>query len=315
MIADTLNYFSITDNSTTTDIANGYYAPVMKFGKYNTVSIGKKCEFIVDVFELGNTTIMQNRLYIASYDNGSVSKLSFYELKNSELNCFIEDTDEYYILYVKPSVYGTSIITQVAFCRNINYAEPIFEGFTKDVSTVTNPIRPTGFREISLLNNKTTQNVYSTKPINSSAEKYIKIGSIYTPNNYQGNTVSIDIEEKQNGNSNFIAGRVYIKTRGGESSCYATIRLGGATEDFRIENINVVGVRPESDSSKIDLYLKLEKTYTSFLFKPNIYNIGSGYNAISFLDNQTSISKLPSGTLYTLFEPTTDNPLEQEETN
>ena len=312
MIADTVNYFSITDVSTTTDISNGYYAPVMKFSKFNTVSMGKNSEFIIDIFEVGNTTIMQNRLYIASYDNGSVSKLSFYELKNSELNCFIEDTDEYYVLYVKPSVYGTSIITQISFCRNINYAEPVFGGFTKDVTTVATPIRPTGFREISLLNNKTTQNVYSTNTINSSTEKYIKIGSIYTPNNYQGNTVSLDIEEKQNGNSNFIAGRVYIKTRGGENSCYATLRLGGSTEDFRIENINVVGVRPESNTSMIDLYLKIEKAYTSFLFKPNIYRVGSGYNSISFLDNQTSISKLPAGTLYTLFEPTIENPLEQE---
>ena len=314
MIADTINYYSITPMSTSTDISNGYYAPVMKFSKYNTVSMGNKGEFIVDVFEIGNTTIKQNRLYIASYDNGSVSKLTFYELKNSEINCFIEDTDKYYILYVKPNVHGTSIITQVVLCRNINYVEPFFEGFSKDVVAVTNPIRPTGFREIYLSNNKTTQNVYSTKSINSSTEKYIKIGSIYTPNNYQGNTVSIDIEEKQNANSTFIAGRIYIKTRGGESSCYATLRLGGSTEDFRIENINVVGVRPKSDSSKIDIYLKLEKTYTSFLFKPNIYNVGSGYNSISFLDNQTSISKLPAGTLYTLFEPTTENPLEQEET-
>ena len=37
MIADAINSFSMSANSTSTDIKNGYYAPIISFPKYKTV--------------------------------------------------------------------------------------------------------------------------------------------------------------------------------------------------------------------------------------------------------------------------------------
>lgn len=311
MIADSVNNFSMSSATTTTDISNGYYTPVVEFAKYNYVKLGRNCEFIITVYELGNTIIKKNKLYISSYESSSTSKIKFVELEGSELECFIEESTSNYTLYIKPSTHGTVIITQIDYCRNINFANPINGTFDKDITTVAAPIYPLKSYDSVMDNNKMTKNVYLTKSI-TSTEKYIKIGNIYTNSDTQGNSISLDIEERQNGNNCIISGRVYIKVRKGASSVVAHVKLGGSTEDFKIENINVICVN--TDEHNIAIYFKVEKTYTSFIIKPNIYEISKGvYNDIELLSERTPVSKLPTGTLYPLFEPTEDNPLDQEE--
>ena len=311
MLADSVNNFSISSATTTTDISNGYYTPVIEFAKYDYVNLGRNCEFIITVLELGNTVMKKNKLYVSSYNINSSSKINFIELEESELECFIEEKSDNYTLYVKPTSYGTVIITQINYCRNINYANPVMGVFDKDILTAAVPIYPSKAIDVYMSNNKITKNLYKTVSITSTA-KYIKIGNIYTNSDTQGNSISFDIEERQNGNNCFIAGRIYIKVRKGSSNISAYIRSVG-TEDLKIENINVICVK--TTDYNVDIYLKVEKAYTRFFIKPNIYEIHSGtYNNITLFSEQTPIEKLPLGTLYPLFEPTEDNPLEQEET-
>ena len=312
MIADAINSFSMSDNSTTTDIKNGYYASIISFPKYKTVDMGKNGEFIIDLFELGNATMKKGRFYISSWNNGIQPRCTFYELEDSEISCFIADEETDYVLYAKSSVYGTSIFSQIVYCRNINYAIPIFEGYTKDITTVSNPIYATKHQDLIMDNNLITKDVYTTQSIPSTATKYIKIAQFYSPNSTQGNILSFTIQERQNGNGGVIAGNIYIKTRRDATAAVARIEGGGLTSSFKIENLNIAVVRPSNDVNTLGVYLKVEKAYTRFVIKPLIYEIYGGYNDVRYLDKQTPIAKLPKGTLYSLFPATTSNPLEQD---
>lgn len=312
MIADAINSFSMSANSTTEDIKKGYYASIISFPKYKTVDMGKNGEFIIDLFELGNTTMKKGRFFISSWNNGTQPRCTFYELEDSEISCFIAEEETDYVLYAKPSVYGTSIFSQIVFCRNINYAIPEFEGYTKNITTVSNPIYATKHQDLTMDNNLMTKDVYTTQAIPSTATKYIKIAQFYNPNNTQGNILSFTIQERQNGSSGVIAGNIYIKARRDSSGSIARIEGGGLTPSFKIENLNIAIVRPSNDINTLAVYLKVERTYTKFVIKPLIYENYGGYNDVKYLDNQTPVAKLPKGTLYSLFPATTSNPLEQE---
>ena len=274
--------------------------------------MGKNGEFIIDLFELGNTTMKKGRFFISSWNNGTQPRCTFYELEDSEISCFIAEEETDYVLYAKPSVYGTSIFSQIVFCRNINYAIPEFEGYTKNITTVSNPIYATKHQDLTMDNNLMTKDIYTTQAIPSKATKYIKIAQFYNPNNTQGNILSFTIQERQNGSSGVVAGNIYIKARRDSSGSIARIEGGGLTPSFKIENLNVAIVRPSNDINTLAVYLKVERTYTKFIIKPLIYENYGGYNDVKYLDNQTPIAKLPKGTLYSLFPATTSNPLEQE---
>lgn len=313
MLANGILNLSMTATSTSTNVSENKYAPIFKIKKSNYQTIGKNGEYIIDIYELGDTTCLKSSYFISVWQSGTVNKLNFVELINPEIECFVVENSNDFTLYARPSTYGTSIISQVVFSRHLGYIEGIMGEFDT-LKTSVSPIYATKILDRKFETKRISENTYKTD-YTTDTSKYLKIASMYIPHNYQGHTISIDIEERQNQGLMNICGRIYIKTRKNNSNgAFATIRSGSLTTDFIQSNINVIGIRKSIDLNTIDVYIKTESSNISFNIKPNIYEINAGsYNNITLYNQEAPIEMLPTGTLYPLFAATEDYPIDQEE--
>lgn len=258
-----------TNNSSTSDVEAGKYAPILKFPKYIGAGFNPNSRFIIRLLEFKSSIIRTSEIYITtgeSYNTSSASApiVNCINLIPSEVKYIMNEFEDYYILYVKSSISGCYISAQVLFCENISFVEPYnFESFTVEPNSFDNIIEPiNGYFTL------TPRGIRRT----GASKGYYKIATLSARWANQGCTYAFSICGLPNGDTNaIIGGTVYIKARRTDSDyLMMTIKSGGTTENFTNDRINIIAV-PVSEN-EVEIYIHLLKDWNAVQIKDDFWN-------------------------------------------
>lgn len=288
MISTTLKSIAQTKQSTSSDIASGYYAPLLKFTKYTGVSFHRNSRFLIRLLSVGGAHIRKSEIYIATgenYASPSRPTVKCFNMISPEVEYLLNEHDDCYILYAKTSESGCVVHAQVLFCENISFVETYnFEPFEVDPNTLTKLIP----QKIHYFPNL-TPNVRVT----NNGIGYYKIATLRAEYNTMGCTYAFSVCENQNGQYKMVGGDVYIKVRNINTSYpKVNMRLSGATEDFNKTMINIVAVA--TNSQEVEIYIHQPQAYGSYQIKDEFWNATAKNSKIT-LNEPLYVDALPPG--------------------
>lgn len=286
-----------TKNASMSEMEAGKYAPLLKFTKYIGAGFSTNSRFIIRLLESNANTIKTSEIYITTgenYDTPSRPIVNCINLIPSEVGYIMNEFEDHYILYVRPSKNGACISAQVLFCENISFIESYnFESFTVEPDSLDNTVEPVnGYFTLSP---RGPRGIRRTGNSNG----YYKIATLFARWDTLGCTYAFSICGVQNGDfDSFIAGTVYIKVRNIKADYLnVTIKTGGTTENFTNDLINIIAVPVSSD--KVEIYIHLLRSWNAVQIKDEFWEYDDRdtfvrvfepifYETIS-TDNQTTL--------------------------
>lgn len=295
MISESVKSFAQTAQSGNNDIDNAFYAPLLKFTKYTGTSFHRSSRFLIRLLSIGGIHARTNELYVATgenYASPSIAIIRNFNLTTPEVDYFIGEYDDCYVLYVKPEVSGVVIHAQLIYAENSSFIEPInFEKFNVDKSSISKVVPQSKHYYPKLTPNIT---------LTPSTKGYSKIATIKVSHDTVGSTCAFSFCENANGNASVVGGDVYVKVRHyGSDYPRVTLRASGSTTDFKQEYINIIAVA--TNSQTVEIYLYQPSAYVTYQVMNKFWNATMSGASIKFEENLSSINELPSGEQTKLF--------------
>lgn len=295
MISESVKSFAQTVQSENNDIASGFYAPLLKFTKYTGTSFHRSSRFLIRLLSIGGGHIRTNELYVATgenYGSPSLAIIRNFNLTTPEVDYFIGEHDDCYVLYVKPEAGGVVIHAQLIYAENSSFIEPInFEKFNVDKTSISKVVPQSKHYYPKLTPNVT---------LTPSTKGYSKLATIKVSYDTISSTCAFSFCENGNGNASMVGGDVYVKVRhyGGDYP-RVTLRASGSSTDFTKDYINIIAVA--TNSQTVEIYLHQPSGYVTYQVMNKFWNATLSGASIQFEENLSSINVLPSGEQTKLF--------------
>lgn len=231
-------YFSKSYPSYTTSS----YAEMLKFKKYDGVTLNGLCKFVVKIFTYINNKEYSNLVFINNNDTNCIVN----NLKKAEIDYIIGERDGYYYLSVLPSsANNQTIYTEIMYCENPSFIEPLnMQAFNKKKTDYT----------LLTINNSY---VITNSNFNLQSSKFCKLGEIvmYQTHRFVGNFTITNMETTNLLYCNFLI-QAY-KNAGNEMNVAMTVL--NSNSNFIIGNVNIYYV---INGNVLELYIKNNKTST-----------------------------------------------------
>ena len=275
------------------------YAKLLKFAKFKSDDqyFGESSRFIIKLSVIGNDYSDTCEVYVATgrdYEfNKNYCTLNY--LSKSNIKLFMEETDDNYVLYVCSNKYKTRILAQVIYAENVSMVDTFnFSNFDHRKEDITNVIE----FEHEKLKMATPNTFKSTMTIEPN--RYIPFAKIKLIGNMAGFNVGMELIQSSNANTEFSAGKIYIKSKVQDDNIKFEMEKVYGTDDFNNDNLNIISVKTTWENSWT-LFLEIKKAYTAYIVKPTIYNIESNDVEFSIYENGEIMSNLPDGAQTLLF--------------
>lgn len=275
------------------------YAKLLKFAKFKSDDqyFGESSRFIIKLSVLANDYSDTCEVYVATGRDYEFKKnyCTLNYLTKSNIKLFVEETDDSYILYVCSNKYKTRILAQVIYAENIsmvdtfNYSDFIYK--KEDISNILE----FEHEKLKMSTENTFKSTMTVEP-----NRYIPFAKIKLIGEIPGFNVGLELIQSSNANSEFSAGKIYIKSKVQNSDIKFEMEKVYGTDDFNNDNLNIIAVKTTWENSWT-LYLEIKKAYTAYVIKPTIYNIESNDVEFSIYENGEILSNLPDGVQTLLF--------------
>ena len=275
------------------------YAKLLKFAKFKSDDqyFGESSRFIIKISLIANDYSDTCEVYVATGHDYEFKKnyCTLNYLTKSNIRLFMEETDDSYILYVCSNKYKTRILAQVIYAENISMVDTFnFSNFDHRKEDITNVIE----FEHEKLKMATPNTFKSTMTIEPN--RYIPFAKIKLIGNMAGFNVGMELIQSSNANTEFSAGKIYIKSKVQDDNIKFEMEKVYGTDDFNNNNLNIISVKTTWENSWT-LFLEIKKAYTAYIVKPTIYNIESNDVEFSIYENGEIMSNLPDGAQTLLF--------------
>ena len=275
------------------------YAKLLKFAKFKSDDqyFGESSRFIIKLSVIGNDYSDTCEVYVATGRDYEFKKnyCTLNYLTKSNIRLFVEEADDSYILYVCSNKYKTRVLAQVIYAENISMIDTFnFSSFDYRKEDITNVIE---FEHEKL--KMTTPNTFKST-MTVEPNKYIPFAKIKLIGNMAGFNVGMELIQSSNANTEFSAGKIYIKSKVQDDNIKFEMEKVYGTDDFNNNNLNIISVKTTWENSWT-LFLEIKKAYTAYIVKPTIYNIESNDVEFSIYENGEILSNLPDGAQTLLF--------------
>ena len=275
------------------------YAKLLKFAKFKSDDqyFGESSRFIIKISLIANDYSDTCEVYVATGHDYEFKKnyCTLNYLTKSNIRLFMEETDDSYILYVCSNKYKTRILAQVIYAENISMVDTFnFSNFDHRKEDITNVIE----FEHEKLKMATPNTFKSTMTIEPN--RYIPFAKIKLIGNMAGFNVGMELIQSSNANTEFSAGKIYIKSKVQDDNIKFEMEKVYGTDDFNNDNLNIISVKTTWENSWT-LFLEIKKAYTAYIVKPTIYNIETNDVEFSIYENGEIMSNLPDGAQTLLF--------------
>ena len=275
------------------------YAKLLKFAKFKSDDqyFGESSRFIIKISLIANDYSDTCEVYVATGHDYEFKKnyCTLNYLTKSNIRLFMEETDDSYILYVCSNKYKTRILAQVIYAENISMVDTFnFSNFDHRKEDITNVIE----FEHEKLKMATPNTFKSTMTIEPN--RYIPFAKIKLIGNMAGFNVGMELIQSSNANTEFSAGKIYIKSKVQDDNIKFEMEKVYGTDDFNNDNLNIIAVKTTWENSWT-LFLEIKKAYTAYIVKPTIYNIETNDVEFSIYENGEIMSNLPDGAQTLLF--------------
>ena len=275
------------------------YAKLLKFAKFksNDQYFGESSRFIIKISLLANDYSDTCEVYVATgrdYEfNKNYCTLNY--LNKSNIRLFVEETDDSYILYVCSNKYKTRILAQVIYAENISMVDTFnFSSFDYNKDNIVNKLE-FEHEKLKMATPNTFKSTMTVEP-----NKYVPFAKIKLIGNMAGFNVGMELIQSSNANTEFSAGKIYIKSKVQDDNIKFEMEKVYGTDDFNNNNLNIIAVKTTWENSWT-LFLEIKKSYTAYIVKPTIYNIESNDVEFSIYENGEIVSNLPDGAQTLLF--------------
>ena len=145
----------------------------------------------------------------------------------------------------------------------------------------------------------TTENTFKST-MTVEPNRYVPFAKIKLIGNISGFNLGLELIQSSNANSEFSAGKIYIKSKVQDDNIKFEMEKVYGTDDFNNDNLNIIAVKTTWENSWT-LFLEIKKAYTAYIVKPTIYNIESNDVEFSIYENGEILSNLPDGAQTLLF--------------
>ena len=275
------------------------YAKLLKFAKFKSDDLyfGESSRFIIKISVTGNEYSDTCEVYVATGRDYEFKKnyCTLNYLSKSNIKLFIEETDDSYILYVCSNKYKTRVLAQVIYAENISMVDTFnFSSFDYNKDNIVNKLEFEHER-LKMATSNTFKSTMTVEP-----NKYIPFSKIKLIGNMSGFNVGMELIQSSNANTEFSAGKIYIKSKVQDADIKFEMEKVYGTDDFNRDNLNIIAVKTTWENSWT-LYLEIKKAYTGYVIKPTIYNIESNDVEFSIYENGEILSNLPDGAQTLLF--------------
>lgn len=275
------------------------YAKLLKFAKFKSDDqyFGESSRFIIKLSLIGNDYSDTCEVYIATGRDYEFKKnyCTLNYLTKSNIRLFIEETNDSYILYVCSNKYKTRILAQVIYAENISMIDTFnFSSFDCNKDNITNKLE----FEHEKLKMSTPNTFKSTMTVEPNT--YVPFAKIKLIGNMPGFNAGLELIQSSNANSEFSAGKIYLKAKVQNEDIHFEMEKVYGTDDFNTENLNIIAVKTTWENSWT-LYLEIKKAYTAYVVRPTIYNIESNDVEFNIYENGEILSNLPDGAQTLLF--------------
>ena len=275
------------------------YAKLLKFAKFQSDDLyfGESSRFIIKISLLANDYSDTCEVYVATGRDYEFKKnyCTLNYLTKSNIRLFVEETDDSYILYVCSNKYKTRILAQVIYAENISMVDTFnFSSFDYKKEDITNKLE-FEHEKLKMATENTFKSTMTVEP-----NRYVPFAKIKLIGNVPGFNLGLELIQSSNANSEFSAGKIYIKSKvQGDDIKFEMEKVYG-TDDFNNDNLNIIAVQTTWENSWT-LFLEIKKSYTAYIVKPTIYNIESNDVEFSIYENGEILSNLPDGAQTLLF--------------
>ena len=275
------------------------YAKLLKFAKFKSDDqyFGESSRFIIKISLIGNEYSDTCEVYVATGRDYEFKKnyCTLNYLTKSNIRLFVEETNDSYILYVCSNKYKTRILAQVIYAENISMVDTFnFSSFDYNKDNIVNKLE-FEHEKIKMATPNTFKSTMTVEP-----NKYIPFAKIKLIGNMAGFNVGMELIQSSNANTEFSAGKIYIKSKVQDDNIKFEMEKVYGTDDFNNNNLNIISVKTTWENSWT-LFLEIKKAYTAYIVKPTIYNIESNDVEFSIYENGEILSNLPDGAQTLLF--------------
>lgn len=275
------------------------YAKLLKFAKFKSDDqyFSESSRFIIKISVTGNDYSDTCEVYIATGRDYEFKKnyCTLNYLSKSNIKLFVEETDDSYILYVCSNKYKTRILAQVIYAENISMVDVFnfsnFEYRKEDISIIIE----FEHEKLKMATENTFKSTMTVEP-----NKYIPFGKIKLIGEMSGFNVGLELIQSSNANTEFSAGKIYIKSKVQNDDIKFEMENVYGTDDFNNDNLNIIAVKTSWENSWT-LYLEIKKAYTAYVIKPTIYNIENNDIEFTINENGEILNSLPDGAQTLLF--------------
>ena len=275
------------------------YAKLLKFAKFKSDDLyfGESSRFIIKLSVIGNDYSDTCEVYIATgrdYEfNKNYCTLNY--LTKSNIKLFVEETNDSYILYVCSNKYKTRVLAQVVYSENISMVDTFnFSSFDYRKEDTSNIIE-FEHEKLKMATPNTFKSTMTVEP-----NKYVPFAKIKLIGNMAGFNVGMELIQSSNANTEFSAGKIYIKSKVHDDNIKFEMEKVYGTDDFNINNLNIIAIKTSWENSWT-LYLEIKKAYTAYVVKPTIYNIENNDVEFGFNEKGEILDSLPDGAQTLLF--------------
>ena len=275
------------------------YAKLLKFAKFKSDDLyfGESSRFIIKISLIANDYSDTCEVYVATGRDYEFKKnyCTLNYLTKSNIRLFVEETDDSYILYACSNKYKTRILAQVIYAENISMVDTFnFSSFDYNKDNIVNKLE-FEHEKLKMATPNTFKSTMTVEP-----NKYIPFAKIKLIGNTAGFNVGIELIQSSNANTEFSAGKIYIKSKVQDDNIKFEMEKVYGTDDFNNNNLNIISVKTTWENSWT-LFLEIKKAYTAYIVKPTIYNIESNDVEFSIYENGEILSNLPDGAQTLLF--------------
>lgn len=275
------------------------YAKLLKFAKFKSDDqyFGESSRFIIKLSVIANDYSDTCEVYVATGRDYEFKKnyCTLNYLTKSNIKLFVEETDDSYILYVCSNKYKTRILAQVIYAENISMVDTFnFSSFDYNKDNIVNKLE-FEHEKLKMATPNTFKSTMTVEP-----NKYIPFAKIKLIGNMPGFNVGMELIQSSNANTEFSAGKIYIKAKVQDDNIKFEMEKVYGTDDFNINNLNIIAVKTTWENSWT-LYLEIKKAYTAYVVKPTIYNIESNDVEFTFNEKGEILDSLPDGAQTILF--------------
>ena len=218
------------------------YAKLLKFAKFQSDDLyfGESSRFIIKISLLANDYSDTCEVYVATGRDYEFKKnyCTLNYLTKSNIRLFVEETDDSYILYVCSNKYKTRILAQVIYAENISMVDTFnFSSFDYKKEDITNKLE-FEHEKLKMATENTFKSTMTVEP-----NRYVPFAKIKLIGNVPGFNLGLELIQSSNANSEFSAGKIYIKSKvQGDDIKFEMEKVYG-TDDFNNDNLNIIAVQ------------------------------------------------------------------------